>query len=59
MPIVIVGAGPVGLYTAICLAERGLPVQIVDKYANNFSRPGVVAIGAGDLLHQCYSENFV
>ncbi|QDP71965.1 hypothetical protein FOG18_04955 [Legionella israelensis] len=50
MPIVIVGAGPVGLYTAICLAERGLPVQIVDKYANNFSRPGVVAIGAGEII---------
>lgn len=50
MPIVIVGSGPVGLYTAIRLAAKGFPVQVVDKYAGNFSRPGVVAIQAGEII---------
>lgn len=50
MPIVIAGSGPVGLYTAICLAKKEYPVQVVDKYAGNFTRPGVVAIQAGETI---------
>ncbi|WP_347251863.1 FAD-dependent monooxygenase [Legionella sp.] len=50
MPIVIVGSGPVGLYTAIYLARKGFPVQVIDKYADHFSRPGVVAVEAGQLI---------
>ncbi len=29
--VLVVGAGPVGLFTALSLAERGLSVQIIDK----------------------------
>jgi 2-polyprenyl-6-methoxyphenol hydroxylase-like FAD-dependent oxidoreductase len=29
--VLVVGGGPVGMYTALALAERGLDVQIVDK----------------------------
>lgn len=50
MPIIIAGSGPVGLYTAISLAKRGYPVQVVDKYVDNFTRPGVVAIQAGETI---------
>lgn len=30
--VLVVGAGPVGLFSALCLAERGVDVRIVDKY---------------------------
>ena len=29
--VLVVGAGPVGLFTALLLADRGMPVQIVDQ----------------------------
>jgi 2-polyprenyl-6-methoxyphenol hydroxylase-like FAD-dependent oxidoreductase len=29
--VIVVGAGPVGLFTALCLARRGVDVQIVDE----------------------------
>lgn len=29
--VLVIGGGPVGMYAALCLAERGLDVQIVDK----------------------------
>ncbi|KTC85808.1 FAD-dependent oxidoreductase [Legionella drozanskii] len=50
MPIIIAGSGPVGLYTAILLAKKGYPVQVIDKYVDNFTRPGVVAIQAGETI---------
>jgi len=31
--VLVVGAGPVGLFAALCLSERGLRVRIFDKYA--------------------------
>ncbi len=31
MDVVVVGAGPVGLFVAILLAGRGIRIQIVDK----------------------------
>ena len=30
--VVVVGAGPVGLFTALTLCERGVDVRILDKY---------------------------
>lgn len=56
MPIVIVGAGPVGLYTAISMARNGYLVHVVDKYADNFTRPGVVAIQAGETITRQLKE---
>ena len=35
--VLVVGAGPVGLFAGLALAERGVPVQIIDK----MSRTGV------------------
>jgi len=29
--VLVIGAGPVGLFTELALAERGVPVQIIDK----------------------------
>jgi len=29
--VIVVGAGPVGLFTALCLAKRGVRVQVVDE----------------------------
>ena len=29
--VMVVGAGPVGLFAGLCLAERGVGVQIIDK----------------------------
>ena len=37
--VLIVGAGPVGLFAAVALAKRGIPVQIVDKVQQMFG-PG-------------------
>ncbi|TMH92739.1 MAG: FAD-dependent oxidoreductase, partial [Betaproteobacteria bacterium] len=30
MPVLIVGAGPVGLTTALALAHQGIPVQVIE-----------------------------
>ncbi len=30
--VLVVGGGPVGLFTALCLAERGIRVRVVEKY---------------------------
>ena len=29
--VLVVGAGPIGLMTALCLTERGVNVRILDK----------------------------
>ncbi len=50
MPIVIAGAGPIGLYTAVCLAKQGYRVHVVDKFAGEFTRPGVVALAAEETI---------
>jgi len=39
--IVITGAGPIGLYTAIMLKKKGVEnVTVIDPRANNYTRPG-------------------
>ena len=42
--IVVLGAGPAGLATAICCAEAGLDVRILDR--STFPRPSV-----GEAVH--------
>ncbi|OGT46748.1 MAG: hypothetical protein A3E83_03595 [Gammaproteobacteria bacterium RIFCSPHIGHO2_12_FULL_41_20] len=41
--VVIVGAGPVGLYTAIKLKQRGVDVTVIDPRADNYTRPGIIS----------------
>ncbi|KAH9915188.1 FAD binding domain-containing protein [Epithele typhae] len=31
LPVVVIGAGPTGLMTALCLAKSGIPVRILEK----------------------------
>lgn len=33
LDVLVQGAGPVGMFAALCLSERGLRVRVVDKYA--------------------------
>ena len=41
LPIIIIGAGPIGLYTAIKLKQQGVKkIQIFDPHANAYTRPG-------------------
>ena len=39
-PVVIVGAGPVGLTLAIDLAQRGQPVLLLDRAPDKHLTPG-------------------
>lgn len=43
MPIIIVGAGPVGLSAALCLAKQGLPCIVVEAQ-NDISHEGSKAV---------------
>ena len=45
-PVLVLGAGPVGQTTALLLARRGVPVQIVD------ARPAREAIGSKAICQQ-------
>ena len=51
--VVIVGAGPVGLYLAIDLAQRGVSVQLIDRARSpvRHSRASVVWPRQLELLH--------
>jgi hypothetical protein len=40
--IVIVGAGPVGLYTAIKFHQRGIPFTLIDPRLGEYTRLGVI-----------------
>ena len=42
--ILVVGAGPVGLYTALLLAEQGLDVEIVDGQWSTAARSYALAL---------------
>ncbi|MEI6096152.1 MAG: hypothetical protein WCR08_11965 [Gammaproteobacteria bacterium] len=56
--IVIAGAGPIGLYTAILLRERYPEVQVtvLDHRIGRFDRPGVIAIGALEAINESFAR---
>jgi 3-(3-hydroxy-phenyl)propionate hydroxylase len=41
-PVVVVGAGPVGLTAALLLARRGVPVLVVERYLEPYPLPRAV-----------------
>ena len=41
-PVVVVGAGPVGLTAALLLARRGVEVTVVEKHADPYPLPRAV-----------------
>ncbi|MGH8993817.1 MAG: FAD-dependent monooxygenase, partial [Acidimicrobiia bacterium] len=43
-PVIVVGAGPVGLAAALALRARGLPVAVLEAEPENRARPGSRAI---------------
>ena len=47
--VLVVGAGPVGLFTALSLARRGIEVQIVDKEWRTAAHAYALALHAGSL----------
>lgn len=42
--VLVVGAGPVGLFTALCLAESGVAVEVIDKYHRAASHSYALAL---------------
>lgn len=56
--IVIAGAGPIGLYTAILLRSRypDVNVTVLDDRIGAFSRPGVIATGALDAINESFDK---
>lgn len=48
-PIAVVGAGPVGLITALGLAIRGIPVQVIEREPDLFRSPRAMGYHWGSL----------
>jgi 3-(3-hydroxy-phenyl)propionate hydroxylase len=44
LPVIVVGAGPVGMTAALALRARGLPVTVLEADAEDRTRPGSRAI---------------
>ncbi|RYJ02647.1 MAG: bifunctional 3-(3-hydroxy-phenyl)propionate/3-hydroxycinnamic acid hydroxylase, partial [Actinomycetales bacterium] len=49
-PVVVVGAGPVGTSAAILLAQHGVPVVLLDRWADVFPQPRAVHLD--DEVHR-------
>ena len=49
-PVVVVGAGPVGASAAILLGQRGVPVLVVDRWADVYPQPRAVHLD--DEVHR-------
>lgn len=47
--VLVVGAGPVGLFTALALTTRGVPVQVIDKDWRTGTRSYALALHAQSL----------
>lgn len=47
--VLVVGAGPIGLFAALCLAERGRSVQVIDKEWHGASHSYALALHPGTL----------
>ena len=47
--VLVAGAGPVGLYTALSLASRGMQVEVVEPATARASRPQACALHARSL----------
>ena len=47
--VLVVGAGPVGLFTALLLAQRGIEVQIVEQARRLAARSYALALHPGSL----------
>lgn len=51
-PVIVAGAGPVGMTAALAVHARGIPVEILEKESEDRRRPGSRAIYVhGDTLH--------
>lgn len=42
LPVVVVGAGPTGISVAILLADQGVPVLVLDRWAEPYPQPRAV-----------------
>src|SRR4026209_2927573 len=47
--VLIVGAGPVGMFSALLLAENGFRVRVIDKESNTAARSYACALHPGTV----------
>ncbi|EIW80818.1 hypothetical protein CONPUDRAFT_166212 [Coniophora puteana RWD-64-598 SS2] len=61
LPVLVVGAGPVGLVAALTLARNGIPVRIIDKLTSFHpgSRGPAIQPRTQELLHQLGAEDML
>lgn len=58
LSVAIMGAGPIGLYTAILLKKQYpfLDVRVFDKNADEYARPGVIAKMALETINSSFEK---